>query len=75
MCSPGRPLLVGYPFWAGSDGGLQEERYFSLSLARIGKRFANRNSQNNLRRYARGRVGLRKVQDGEVIPEPILDRL
>lgn len=39
MCSPGRHLLIGYPFWAGSDGGLQEGRYLSLSLARIGKNF------------------------------------
>ena len=40
------PFSFGYPFWAGSDGGLQEGRYLSLSLARIGKSFAYRNSHN-----------------------------
>lgn len=42
MCSPGRPLLVGYPFRAISDGELQEGAVYLPSLARIGKSFAYR---------------------------------
>lgn len=73
MCSPGRPLLIGYPFWAGSDGGLQEgispscqdrKEFLPIAIHKI-----------SLRPYARGRLGLRKVQGGGAIPEPILGGL
>lgn len=73
MCSPG---LVGYPFWAGSDGGASR-RAVSLSLScQDRKEFLPIAIRKiSLRPYARGRLGLRKVQNGGAIPEPILGGL
>lgn len=73
MCSPG---LVGYPFWAGSDGGASR-RAVSLSLScQDRKEFLPIAIRKiSLRPYARGRLGLRKVENGGAIPEPILGGL